>query len=151
MVLGLMVWRAQSFVTERQTIAGAQSFVTERAGGYNILTSWVTSGWVAPYFSLGSARVIHSAPYSHWQASGCERATELWINLRMREGFGGLCARQRCRTCPDEHDLCCAGLVCIRMTVIYGKMLDALMWNQIQPCAHPWYASMPVLPVTLIV
>jgi len=32
----------------------AQPLVTERAGGYNILKSW----WTAPYFSLGTARVI---------------------------------------------------------------------------------------------
>ena len=41
-VLGSIVWRAQSFVTER-------------TGGYNISTS----SWAALYFSLGSARVIH--------------------------------------------------------------------------------------------
>ena len=32
-----------------------QFFVTERPGGYNIYMS----GWAAPYFSLGSARVLH--------------------------------------------------------------------------------------------
>jgi len=32
------------------TVRPVQSLVTERAGGYNILTSV----WVAPYFSLGS-------------------------------------------------------------------------------------------------
>jgi len=32
----------------------AQVFVTEQTGGYNILMS----GWVAPYFSPGSARVV---------------------------------------------------------------------------------------------
>jgi len=53
-VLGLMVWHAQLFVTER-------------AGGYNILMS----GLVAPYFSPGSARGIHSVSYS--QAYRCER------------------------------------------------------------------------------
>jgi len=57
-VLGSMVWRAQSFVTER-------------TGGYNISTS----SWAAPYFSLGSAQVVHSASCS--QVSGCERASEL--------------------------------------------------------------------------
>ena len=96
-VLGSMVWRAQSFVTEK-------------TGGYNISTS----SWTAPYFSLGSTRVIHSASCS--QASGCERASELWINSRIREGFLGLCARQRCSTCPGEHDMCCASLVCISHT-----------------------------------
>jgi len=36
------------------TVLRAQSFVTERAGGYNTLTS----GWVAPYLSPDSARVV---------------------------------------------------------------------------------------------
>jgi len=31
---------------------------------------------------------------------------------------------------------CCAGLVCIRMTVIYIKMPDVLVRHQIKPCAH---------------
>ena len=30
-----------------------------------------------------------------------------------------MCARQRCSTCLGEHDTCCAGLVCIRMSMIY--------------------------------
>jgi len=33
------------------------------------------------------------------------------VTSRIREGFGGLCARQKCSTCPGEHDMCCAGLV----------------------------------------
>jgi len=46
------------------------------------------------------------------QAYGCERfgASK---SLRIREGFGGLCARHRYSTCQGEHDVCCAGIVCI--------------------------------------
>ena len=33
----------------------------------------------------------------------------------------------RYSTCPGEHDLCCAGLVCIRMTLISIKMHYALV------------------------
>jgi len=71
------------------------------------------------------------------------------IQLAHQKDFQGLCARQRYSTCPDKHDLCCAGLVCKQMTVTFGKMPDALVRHQIQPCAHPQYASIPVLSTTL--
>jgi len=58
-------------------------------------------------------------------------------NLRIIEGFSGLCARQRCIICPGEHDICCAGLVCIRMTVICVYIPYALVRPHRQPCAHP--------------
>jgi len=45
-----------------------------------------------------------------------EKGTLLKILLRIREGFRGMCARQRCSTCPGEHDMCCASLVCISHT-----------------------------------
>jgi len=73
-----------------------------------------------------------------------------WINLRIRERFGGLCARSRCSTCPGEHDICCTVFVCVRMTVIYFKMHYALVQYYTQPCAPPRYASIPVLPVSLL-
>jgi len=66
----------------------AQSFVTERAGGYNILMS----GWVAPYFSPGSARGIHSVSCN--QAYGCERLQSFeW--LARQKGVLGDCAHAR--------------------------------------------------------
>ena len=43
---------------------------------------------------------------------GCERFGAL-NSLRIREGFGGLCACHRYSTCQCEHDVCYAGLVCI--------------------------------------
>jgi len=42
----------------------------------------------------------------------------VWNSRHIKEGFGGLCACQKCNTCPDEHDPCWASLVCITMTVI---------------------------------
>jgi len=47
------IWSC-SLVLLNWTIWRAQLFVTERTGGYNILMS----GWVAPYFSPSSARVV---------------------------------------------------------------------------------------------
>jgi len=44
------------------------------------------------------------------------------IQLAHQKEFGGLCARQSYSTCPGQHNLCCAGLVCIRMTVTEVKM-----------------------------
>jgi len=49
------------------------------------------------------------------------------IQLAHQKDFQGLCARQRCSTCTDKHDLYCAGLVCKQMTVTFGKMPDALV------------------------
>jgi len=40
------------------------------------------------------------------------------VVLHIKEGFGGQCARQRCSTCPGEHNLCCAGLVCMSRTLL---------------------------------
>jgi len=50
--------------------------------------------------------------------------TWVWTNLCIREGFGGLCARQRCSTCPGEHDMCCAGLClyCVWYFFLYVRM-----------------------------
>jgi len=43
------------------------------------------------------------------------------------EGFGGLCAPQRCSTCPGEHDTYCAGLVCITVhKYMYVRMLGCM-------------------------
>ena len=79
--------------------------------------------------SPGSARCICSR---HLQSSFGQLS--LMLNLRIRQEFGGLCARQRCSTypgkhdlrCAGEHDLCCAVLVCTR----YTKMSDVLAWHQ---------------------
>jgi hypothetical protein len=42
----------------------------------------------------------------------------------IREGFGGLCARQRCSTYPSEYDMCCAGLCvyCVLYLFLYVRM-----------------------------
>jgi len=65
----------------------------------------------------------------------------------MKKERKGVCARRRCSTCPGEHDRFCAGLVCIRMTVIYLKMPYALVRHHVQQCAPSRYASIPVLSV----
>jgi len=85
----------------------AQLFVTERGGEYNMSTS----GWAALYFSPSSAQniqLIIVLPNPSGASAFLSRSFS--INLRIREGFGGLCARQRCKTCLAEHDICCAGL-----------------------------------------
>jgi len=69
-----------------------------------------------------------------------------WINLRIREGFGELYAHQRCSTCPGEHDMLCRPCL---YNVIDIKMPYTSVLHHIQLCAHPWYASIPVLPVSL--
>jgi len=50
--------------------------------------------------------------------------TWVWTNLRIREGFGGLRARQRCSTCPGEHDMYCAGLVLLCMRAYMHLCFD---------------------------
>jgi hypothetical protein len=86
-------------------------------------------------FSLGSARVIrlivvrwiirvqrHSELLTFYPRSAVLFwSAILWFQTagKSKRGLGDwLCARQKCNTCPDEHDPCWASLVCITMTVM---------------------------------
>jgi len=40
------------------------------------------------------------------------------VTSPIREGFEGPCARQKCSTCPGDHDICCAGL-CLYCVFIF--------------------------------
>jgi len=55
------------------------------------------SGWAAPYFSPGGARVIHSVSYS--QAYGCERLRNSLVH--QREVWGTV----RTQACASESGL----------------------------------------------
>ena len=72
-----------------------------------------------------------------------------WISSRIIEGIGGLGARQRCSTCPGEHDLYCAGLLCKNMSVTWVKMCDVLTKYRVR--AFPRYASILVVLCVLVV
>ena len=83
----------------------------------------------------------------------CERVPSFWISSRIRDVFRGLCAHQRCSTCPDEHDMCCTCLVCIRMPVINWEAVSCwllflvlLCWRAIRllfPPNRSWFDPSP--------
>ena len=105
------------------TVQRAQSFLPERARGYNI----VTSGWSAPYFSPGSAGCLYLRSAVPFWSVG------IWFEpARAPERDLGDCAHVRDVVLAQaSNELCCAGLVYIRMTVIYIKMPYAVVGHHI--------------------
>jgi len=80
------------------------------------------SGWATPYFSLGSMGCIKDEVSSQNRADspqGYVWALELksiqYNSVSASERVWSTASTQRCSTRPGEHDMCCAGLVCIRM------------------------------------
>ena len=143
----------------------AQLFVFEQTGGHNILMS----GWVASYFSPGSAWVVFilgicspllgSCPscFESTCASDrglgdrdCAQKKSIFTNLKKRFEHIELPAKlldyflrsNKSNINPaNARDVVLARASMtygVRMTVIYIKMPDVLVRQQIQPCAHSW-------------
>jgi len=95
--------------------------------------------WIQP---AGSAGRIHPR---HLQSSFGQLPIMFWTSSGIREGFGGLCAHQRCSTCLGEHDHACPGkyqtflMLCrsqMRVSVTCIKMSYFLAWHQTQSARH---------------